>query len=172
MNERIPVRYEWRPGSRYTVPAEAVGREIDRLGRESGLAFEGVTPEMVMEAGKDPENPLHSCFTHDTDKAARLYNLDEARLLIRSIRPIAVRVFPDVDQAAHAIYRVRVTLPDGNGAYVPTQKVMDDVTLRQQALTDCVRLLRGIRKRYASLEEMAEVFALIDGIGVGDEVLA
>ena len=43
-----------------------------------------LTPEVVIQAAKDPDSPLHSEFTWDDAEAAHRYRLVQARALIRS----------------------------------------------------------------------------------------
>jgi hypothetical protein len=43
-------------------------------------------PATVVETAKAPDSPLHRFFEWNTDKAARLYNLEVARSMIRTVR--------------------------------------------------------------------------------------
>jgi len=43
-----------------------------------------LTPEVVIQAAKDPDSPLHSEFTWDDAEAAHRYRLVQARALIRN----------------------------------------------------------------------------------------
>lgn len=45
-----------------------------------------LTPELVVEAARDPASPLHSHFEWDDPKAAAAHRLDQARTLIRSVK--------------------------------------------------------------------------------------
>jgi hypothetical protein len=45
-----------------------------------------VTPEMVVEAARDPSSPLHSAFTWDDAQAAHEHRLTQARVLLRRVR--------------------------------------------------------------------------------------
>jgi len=45
-----------------------------------------LTPDIVLQDARDPESPLHSEFTWDSEEAARKWNLEEARRLIRSVK--------------------------------------------------------------------------------------
>ena len=42
-----------------------------------------VTPEIVVEAARDPASPLHSAFTWDDAQAAHEHRLAQARVLLR-----------------------------------------------------------------------------------------
>jgi hypothetical protein len=45
-----------------------------------------LTPEIVLEAARDPESPLHDQFEWNVEEAARKHNLARARALLRSVR--------------------------------------------------------------------------------------
>ena len=45
-----------------------------------------VTPEIVVEAARDPDSPLHSAFTWDDAQAAHEHRLAQARVLLRRVR--------------------------------------------------------------------------------------
>jgi hypothetical protein len=45
-----------------------------------------ITPEMVVEAARDPNSPLHSAFTWDDAQAAHEHRLAQARVLLRRVR--------------------------------------------------------------------------------------
>jgi hypothetical protein len=53
----------------------------------AALAVDGrLTPDAVVEAAADPDSPLHCHFTWDDEEAAALYRVEQARMLIRSVR--------------------------------------------------------------------------------------
>ena len=45
-----------------------------------------ITPEMVVDAARDPNSPLHSAFTWDDAQAAHEHRLAQARVLLRRVR--------------------------------------------------------------------------------------
>jgi len=45
-----------------------------------------ITPEMVVEAARDPNSPLHTAFTWDDAQAAHEHRLAQARVLLRRVR--------------------------------------------------------------------------------------
>lgn len=44
-----------------------------------------LTPEMVVEAAREEDSPLHPCFEWDDTKASRAWRIEQARKLIRSV---------------------------------------------------------------------------------------
>jgi hypothetical protein len=57
-----------------------VTSELNRLAKKHKGRL---TPEIVIEAAKDPESPLHDQFDWDDDTAAHKWRLAQARALIR-----------------------------------------------------------------------------------------
>ena len=45
-----------------------------------------ITPEMVVDAARDPNSPLHSAFEWDDAQAAHEHRLAQARVLLRRVR--------------------------------------------------------------------------------------
>lgn len=60
-----------------TAVVEAIRSLEDTHGR--------LTPDAVLEAARDPESPLHECFTWNDSVAAHEHRLDQARRLITSV---------------------------------------------------------------------------------------
>ncbi len=58
---------------------QSYGEELDRIERKHGE----ITPELVVKAATPAKSILHDIFTWDKTKAAKLYNLVEARNFIR-----------------------------------------------------------------------------------------
>lgn len=61
----------------------AIERAIRAISDRNGGTL---TPEMVVDAAKAKDSPLHSCFTWDVKRAAHAHWIDQARSLIRSVR--------------------------------------------------------------------------------------
>jgi hypothetical protein len=68
--------------------------EVERQQAEQALqalsdARQGLlTPDVVVEAARDPESPLHRYFTWDDAEAGSCYRLEQARTLIRSVKVV------------------------------------------------------------------------------------
>ncbi|MFZ4498520.1 MAG: hypothetical protein ACOYMX_02310 [Burkholderiales bacterium] len=61
---------------------DALVEAIGALADASGV----ITPEVVVEAAKNPDSPLHEHFDWDDQSAAHQHRIDTARKLIRGIR--------------------------------------------------------------------------------------
>src|SRR5690348_5499317 len=60
---------------------QKIGEELEKLSGDAGE----LTPDVVVEAARNPRNVLHKHFEWDDQKAAEAFRLDQARCLIRSV---------------------------------------------------------------------------------------
>ena len=82
------VKFVFKEKARAPVPAKIVGRELERIRQEHGGRLR---PEHVIEEAQDENHPLHPCFEWDDSEAARLYRLEQASYLIRSVDVILIK---------------------------------------------------------------------------------
>lgn len=149
--------YKWKDGSRFRLPAQVVGEELERI----GAANDGqVAPAEVVEAARPEEAPLHVCFEWDDEVAAELYREDQARAIIRSV--VFVERIGEDDPPRVVQAYVHVDTCGGDACYLPTAIVMSDAELRDQVLADALALLRGVQRRFEHLGELREVFDAIE----------
>lgn len=89
-----------------------------------------ISPEIVFEAAKPKNHPLHDYFEWDKSEAARKYNLDIARSLIRTVvykrvesAPVMVRPAPvyvrdpEVEPATQGYVALRSVVANSPSAY-------------------------------------------------------
>lgn len=77
------MKFQYKPGSRYSVPAEVVGKELETIKGEGRL-----TPGAVVDAARPEDSPLHKLFEWDDAKAAEAHRLSQARGLIRCVQVV------------------------------------------------------------------------------------
>ena len=134
--------YEWKQGSRFSVDATKVGREIEEIGNS-------VTAEAVVDKARRKKGELHSCFEWDDSVAAEEYRLNQAREILRSLviavvpsdpseESIVIRAYEHVDLGEQS---------DPRRAYVPTKKALNNPELRKQV----------IARLYSSISEAKEL---------------
>lgn len=126
--------------------SEAVRRALRALERSGRL-----TPGDVVEAGRDPESPLHPMFEWDDGKAAERWRLEQARSLIRSV---TIRVEISEDRVITAPVYIRDgDIPLGDQGYRTLPSIKDDPDACRSALY--VELLRveGLLSRAEALAE-------------------
>jgi len=115
-----------------------------------------VPAEAVVAEAADPAHPWHNRFEWDDTAAARLYRLEQARHILRTIK-ITVQARPD----SRVRVRAAVFLPSQSG-YVHTPQVLRESDLRAEMLVQAAKELSALRAKYAVLTELADVWDLID----------
>lgn len=99
--------YQFRKGFAIrNVDAQTVGDELYRIRKVND---DRLTPEAVVKSAAEGDSAIHNCFTWDTEKAAYLHNLSEARTLIKSVVIVqnGKRAIPKP-----AYFNVTVAIPD------------------------------------------------------------
>lgn len=124
------------------------GEELDRIERKHGE----ITPERVVAAAKPKGSVLHDVFTWDATKAARLYNLVEARNFIRWIDVELEYVGPRKPKTVKVEYtRAFRNVTDAKGVrkYVSIDTVKSNEEYRAQIIA---RVSREIERLSAELD--------------------
>jgi hypothetical protein len=132
--------YEWKKGTRISVDAEKVGKELERLPKRDTAT--------VVQKAKNPESAMHKHFVWDNKKAGDLYRIDQARYLLRSI--VIVEIPEEDDQGKEEIrYRAFETVHDDEEdvahkamVYVPTREAMSQPEQREQIMGRLVSTIR------------------------------
>lgn len=136
---------------------ELIARELDQIKGRSQLLL----PEEVVEwAQQHKTSALHTCFTWDDTEAARQYRLGQAR------RVLALRIIPGTQQrqlVSLSIDRVK------DGGYRSIETVMKQPDLRKVLLRDALAAFNQVRKRYADLKELADVYAALDKVSAQEQ---
>lgn len=129
--------------------------ELKRIAKEHGGVL---TPGDVVAAAADETSPLHSAFEWDDSEAARKYRLEQARHIIR----VTVEVIGGGDNGRQiqAFVSVRSDRTDAGGyRHAPT--LMRSKDGRAAILETALWELEAFQKKYAALNELADVFAAI-----------
>jgi hypothetical protein len=133
-----------------------------------------LTPSIVLDEARDPDSPLHHRFEWDDGAAAEKWRLHQAGNLLR------VKFRRNTDggvQEVRAFWPVREGEDDGAEAphadYRPIREVVEDPVARQVMLNSMVRDANSFRRRYAHMQEFADIVQreLLDdsnGNGNGD----
>ena len=107
---------------------KAINERLERIRmRAKGI----LTPAAVVADARSESSPLHSQFTWDDSEAARLRRLDEARMLIRSVRLEVTNT--DVGIAA-PFYVRDLSRPADKQGYASIVEVRDDATIAAETL--------------------------------------
>ena len=146
--------YQWKSGARLGIAVQVAGEELERIRTYNNGRLES---EMVVDAARAPENPLHPVFEWDDEAAANKFRIEQAKYLIRSVE-VVVENRPDAPPLRAFVSVVR----DDDRSYTSVSHAMADANLRQQVLLQALKELEAWRQRYAELVELANVMVAID----------
>ena len=136
------VAYSWNENSCINLDANEVGPELETLYDRFGH----LTPDIVIDAAKDPGSAMHDYFEWDDAEAAHKYRKWQGRMIINSIRIVG----PDDDTPR--IMNVSVKYVDGGGrGYQKTTVAAKDQSMWDQVMDDVRHALRGAQKRMEDL---------------------
>ncbi len=136
--------------------AQDVGEELDSIRKEHGF----VRPELLVERAKPKRAKYHKAFEWDAETGAERYRLEQAKLMIRS-----VKVVYENAEGKESEVRAFTSIinPDGKGRiYIPTEEGMERRETRDEILMQCLNGLIRWRKRWAEYNELGEVIELVD----------
>ena len=145
---------KWRKDCRLFqhADAEKCAKEL----REINEDLEQIPPEAIVEKAKDESTELHKCFTWDNDEAARKYRLIEARNVVRLI-VIREAIIPEDRPEIRMFYKTK----SGEG-YKPIDIIVRKEDEYKALLERAWKELRAFKAKYAILNELQEIFSLID----------
>ena len=154
------ISYHIRDGFRVKGDLDAIAGRIEELKRRNASPEypEGrITPEEVVADARDPESPLHGCFTWDVANAAAKWLIHEARYLIRCYEVQIVRN----DDAPLVVCPANVRIvPKGQPSrYVSASFASQHAELKAQVIAEAVSQIEGMQRRLRSFE------------GIGSEVI-
>lgn len=144
--------YSWKVET-VPVKAQVAGEFIEKLEEKHGK----VTPRIILEASKKANAPLHSCFEWDDTKAAEKYRESQAAAILRNLTVTVETVEEETPKTVRAF--VRAT--EEKHSYISIVAAMNNEQLRESLLQAAFDELREFQRKYADLQELAEVFAAI-----------
>jgi hypothetical protein len=128
-----------------------------------------ITPEIVLDAARPKDSPLHNHFCWSNSKAAEQYRLIQASCLIRRIKvTIEAR-----DETTVRIREFACVHSDGDdtgegeqkpsrGIYVNVKTAMGVESYRDQIMADCKRDVETFRRKYAALREAEKIIEAME----------
>ena len=145
------MTYKWG-AIEMPVPAQTAGEFVEKLEARDGY----VTAQTLLDDSRAEDAPLHNCFEWDDSKAAEKYRLRQARNIIANL--VVISPEPAVNSRGF----VTVAANRSPGRFVGIKRAMTDEGMRAQVLRNALDELQNFRRKYANLQELAELFAVID----------
>lgn len=135
----------------YNLDAQKVVDEIMSIG-------ECASPKQIVDKARDEGTELHKAFEWDDSIAAEKYRCEQARHLVRCI----VIDQPQMDEEKPEI-RVYQKLDDQTG-YKRIELIIRQEDEYAALLSQANRELKAFRVKYSTLNELHEIFDMIDKI--------
>lgn len=122
-----------------------------------------VTPQLVVDAAKPKDSPLHNNFEWNNTKAAAEFRLIQAAHLIRKIK-VTIEASEDQKVSVRQFVNVAPINDDEptSGLYVTVQDAMEVTSYREQLLNQCRRDIVAFKTKYAALTEAASIIKAMD----------
>lgn len=112
-----------------------------------------LTPQIVVDAARDPEHALHSRFEWDDTVAGEAYRRQQAQELIRRAKVVYREAESDEPPR---LGRAFIAIPTQDGhVYDPVEEVVEDPFRRQLALNTMEREWKDLYRRYQDFAEFA-----------------
>lgn len=158
------IAIEWSEGYRSKISARRAYQELERIRKRSGGEIDR---EIVKEAARPKTSVLHSSvFDCSKSVASERYYSTRARSLIQSI-VVRVEENPESTETVRAFVEVRrekrASAKSPVGIFANVREALSEPEQRARVLAFALASLESWRRRYAELDELAEIFAAIDG---------
>ena len=164
MTNQEPI-FESVSGPFTNEDAGIIGPALLQLERDHGE----ITKSLVLDEARQKTSPLHVHFLWDDTAAAEHYRLDQAGLMIRSIKIIVKITGGEVVKTR---LLVNVKNQQGVRVYRSVSAVIADPDLCSQVINDAQEGLRAWKAKYTEYRKMfrqfrerfADVFSAIDDL--------
>lgn len=143
----------WFRESPETVQAIGETLESIRLSHDGHLS----TEDVVQEA-EEKTSPLHKFFEWDNAKAGHHYRIHQAGVLVKAIE---VKMEGPITQPVPYFVSVR-KMDAPKATYIPAIIAMNTPYFRNQILTKAVEAMDNVKKRYGSIQQLQQVFAVYE----------
>lgn len=122
-----------------------------------------LSPQLVVDAARAEDHPLHGRFTWDDAVAGERFRLMQAADMIRSVRVIyAANQETGEERKVRAF--VSTGQPDRPSVYQPTDAAFGDPFTRQLVLRQFERAILALKRQYGHLQEF-DTYLRTKGLG-------
>lgn len=146
--------YKWETPI-YTVDANIVGREIQKIEEEKG----SVTKQDMVDRARKKSNPMHDLFEWDDTVAAEKYRCTQAGDILRNLKIV---VEGDGQQISRAWVNVQKVAPNCTARYVNVEVALRDEVMKNTVFENALKELENFKRKYESLHEFETLFDEID----------
>lgn len=137
--------YSWNTGFNYSVDANDVGKEFEKLG-------DNLTPEAVVNVARNENNIMHSIFEWDDSVAGEKYRKIQATQLIKNLK---INIISNDNKEKRQV-RAFVSLQRNTG-FKSMEAVVNDTDQYQLLLDKAYKELYSIKLKYETLSEIQDL---------------
>ena len=148
--------YCWKPETEKIY----AGKDASKVASEIASIGENPTNAQIVAKARDTSTELHSMFEWDDTVAADKYRETQAHRIVCNLMIVKVGLNEDKPKEDMKPFRLYHHI-DSNPGYMPIQRIMNDTVMHQQLLDQAMADLRAFKQKYAMLEELQPIFALI-----------
>ena len=136
------------------VGAQVAGEFLEKLEDENGR----LTPEIVLDASREKDAPLHPCFEWNDSVAAEKYRKSQATDILCNL--VVTIEQPDTPKKTVRAF-VNVTPQERRGSFIGIVAAMKDDTCKRRILASARDELLSFQRKYDDLIELSGVFDAI-----------
>jgi len=148
-------QYYFKNGNKRS--SKKIADALEQLSKDGKL-----TPVEVVDAARNVNHPLHSYFEWDNSRAAELYRLAQARILINHVE---VTLNVDGEETKFEKY-VNVSLGNGSRSYITIEKALSKEEYRSQVIATALAEAEYWQKKYHGYKELFPIFKSIKQTGL------
>ena len=142
-----------------SISKQYIKRDMKKISEEIIKIAEnrGLTAENVVESARNKGSSLHRFFEWDDTLAAEEWRLQQARVLIHTIK---IKITMDGDlKMIRAFENIKVTI-DGDSfrEYKPTIEILSNLEYRQQMIIKAIGEVKYWQEKYALFKEFNPIF--------------
>lgn len=139
--------YQWKSGAMVRSDAQTAGEMCQSLADEGRL-----TAQVLLDANRPEEAPLHQAFDWDDSLAAESWRLHQARNIINSLLIVHEKTEP-----VRGFFKIERTEPN----YHSVTAILSSKDSRQKLFDNALREILAFQRRYHSLVEFNDVWQAI-----------
>ena len=150
--------YRFKPGTRIKSSVDTVVTEIQHATVDGRVGM-----QTLVDNAKPKDAPLHGEFDWHNPTAANKWRLEQARKIVQSVEFIP-KDSPPV-RNYHSVEVVTIEKdeePKTVRAFMSVEEIMACPESRADLLLQAIRDVQSLRKKYASLQELAKVWSALD----------
>ena len=160
MKQTQKKTYRFREGPFKNRDAKKIGKYLEQLHEENN---KHLTPDVLVEYASNPDSPIHEYFDWNNKSAAKKYRLQQARLILNSLKvQIISYTNGKITSRVEINEFTNIKSPDEKQlVYRITTEAMENQYERDYILRNAIREISIWRMKYERLKELSEIINVV-----------